>query len=326
MKVAIIGTGGIGKTHLENLRAIPEAEIVSICDVGPAGEAIAKGLGASFDIDYQAMLAATPAEVVLICTPTFLHRQQVRAVLEAGKHCICEKPLCLNAQEAKELFALAEVQGVQLLVAHVLHFWEEYALLSRMVKEKPFGEVLDVSFARLTARPAWASTGWLFDKEKSGLLPFDLHIHDLYYLIGLFGKPRIGYVQSGGRSGEKYHEYLRVCYEYPGITAAMEASWYNAPIPFTQRFRVYFERAVLAFDGERVMLYEQGKPEQNLSVAPSREVIQTSVNVTPTVAFLKELEHFFDCIRQGRPSDIVPKEQVITTLEVLEEVARESGL
>ena len=326
MKIAVVGTGGIGKTHLSNLQAMKEAEIVSICDVNAEAETLAKELGAAYDTDYKVMLAHTAADVVLICTPTFLHGEQVRATLEAGKHCICEKPLCLSAEEAKALFALAKQRGLLLLVAHVLHFWEEYAALAQMVKENRYGAVLDASFARLTERPAWTSTGWLFDKSKSGLIPFDLHIHDLYYVIGLLGKPHIGYVQSGGQAEENHQDYLRVCYEYPRTTVCVEASWYRAPIPFAQRFRVYFERAVAEYDGNQLMLYEAGQPVRNFSEGINKEGIHTSINVAPTMAYLRELEHFFDCIRQGKPSWIVPEEQVLAALETLESLGKPMDL
>ena len=318
MKVAVLGVGGIGKTHIDNLKAIEGVEIVSICDVSPGAEALAKELGATCFADCSAMLEASPAEVVLICTPTFLHEEQVRAVLEAGKHCICEKPLCLKSAQAKALFALAREKGVLLHVAHVLHFWEEYAILREIVQKGQYGRVVDANFVRLTERPTWSASGWLFDPEKSGVLPFDLHTHDLYYLIGILGRPKIGYIQTEGQP--QVLEYLRVCYEFPTATACAEASWYHAPIPFTQRFRVYFEKAVAEFDGDCLMLYAAGEEAKKLG-SDSKEVgIETSINVSPTTAYLKELEHFFDCIRRGSPSEIVTEEQVVDTLETLEEL------
>lgn len=79
--------------------------------------------------------------------------------------------------------------GVQLYVAQVLQFTREVEQLHRIVDERLYGEPLDACFERLSQRPAWSKGNWLFDREKSGLLPFDLHVHDLDVMVSVFGKP-----------------------------------------------------------------------------------------------------------------------------------------
>lgn len=324
MKIAMIGAGGIGQTHIENIRRIPGAQITDICDPSPKARAVADELNAAYVTDMNSMLEKTEAQIVLICTPTFLHAQQIRAVLEAGKHCICEKPLCFSSQEAKELYALAEKKGVQLLVAHVLLFWEECVTLADMVQKKPYGRLLDLHMVRLSEAPAWVEGGWLFDKSKSGLVPFDLHIHDLYYMISLLGKPQIGKVQSGGRGDALYDEYLRVCYDYPSTSVCIEASWYNAPIPFTFRYRAYFERALVEYDGQVIRVYEKGQPVRTI-ISGAENLIETKINVSPTNAYFNEMEHFLACIEKGVPSDRVITEEVIATLETAETIQKMLG-
>ena len=87
------------------------------------------------------------------------------------------------------MFALAEEKGVNLYVAQVLQFTREVEVLRKLVREGTYGRPLDAVFQRLSARPEWAQGGWLFDKSKSGLVPFDLHIHDLDVIVSLFGVP-----------------------------------------------------------------------------------------------------------------------------------------
>lgn len=324
MKIAMIGAGGIGQTHIENIRRIPGAQITDICDPSPRAKAVADELNAAWFTDDADMLESTQAQVVLVCTPTFLHADQIRRVLSSGRHCISEKPLCFTSQEARELYALAEEKGVQLLVAHVLLFWEECVALAQMVREQPYGKLLDLNMLRLSEAPAWVEGSWLFDKQKSGLLPFDLHIHDLYYLINLLGKPAIGKVQHGGRADVPYDEFLRICYDYPGTTVCIEASWYNAPIPFTAQYRAYFERALVEYDGKVIRVYEKGQPVRVIS-SEAQNVIETKINVSPTNAYFNELEHFLHCIETGALSDRVVAEEVIATIETAEAIQRLLG-
>lgn len=320
IQAALVGYGGIGKTHIDNLRSMEHVRVSDVCTLDTEARAEIEALGARFFTDYAQMLRDSAADVVIVCTPTHMHAQQVRQALLAGKHCICEKPLCLSTQEARELFALAERQGVYLYVAHVLLFWEEYMVLSQLVQSSRYGRMLDIEMHRLSERPGWSTTNWLFEKDKSGLLPFDLHIHDLYFLISLFGKPRIGHVQHGSRAGVDYDEYLRVCYEYPGLTAAVEASWYNAPLPFTMGFRAYFEQAVVCLERGHLVAYEHGGGERGLVWHESKDPLETSINVSPTSAFLHEMEHFMQCIIHDMPSDIVTPQHVLFTLQVLEDL------
>ncbi len=324
MDIAIIGMGGMGKTHINNIRMIADARITDICNLTPDEEFLAQNKDISFYEDYRIMLEKSTAEIVIVSTPTFLHGEQVRAVLESKRHCICEKPLCLSADEASELFVLAHDQSVQLFVAHVLLFWEEYTLLSRFVREMTYGHVMDIKLVRLTERPAWSSGGWMFDRYKSGLLPFDLHIHDLYFIISMFGKPKIGYLQHGGNKAVDYDEYLRVCYEFPNLTICAEASWYNAPYPFTQGYRVYFEDALVTFNGEEVLIYKQGCLPEKFFFEKREKILETSINVSRTSAYMLEIEHFIDCARNNIPSQIVTRDQVVWTSEVMEDIVMRS--
>ena len=79
---------------------------------------------------------------------------------------------------------------MQLYVAQVLQFTREVETLHQVMEDERYGKPLDACFERLSARPGWVQGSWLFQKEKSGLLPFDLHIHDLDMMVSIFGEPR----------------------------------------------------------------------------------------------------------------------------------------
>lgn len=314
--VAIVGAGGMGKTHLGNLANMQEVVVDSICDPSPAASALASELHAAYYVTVEEMLANTAATIVLVCTPTFLHAGQIEAVLRSGRHCISEKPLCLSSAQAKALFALAQEMGVHLYVAQVLHFTEQYMKLQEIVDSGEYGRVLDAFFYRLSEKPKWTAGNWLFDPQKSGLIPYDLHIHELDYIVGLFGKPLKAQRQQPVGGGQCDH--YRFLYTYENLTVCTEASWYNAPIPFTDGFRLYFEQAVVVCEGGKMTVYKAGETTGQLLLDSTKNASSTAINVSSSLPYLCEVEHFLQCAAENRASDIVKNENVIAVLETLE--------
>ena len=96
IRVAVVGLGKMGLSHLSMIRAHPEVDLVGICDAtGYVLDVLAKYTGVPIFNDYLKMLDdhAEP-DAVLIATPTHLHAPMVRAAMERGVHVFCEKPLC----------------------------------------------------------------------------------------------------------------------------------------------------------------------------------------------------------------------------------------
>jgi predicted dehydrogenase len=240
--------------------------------------------------------------------------------LESGKHVICEKPLALKARDVRDMYALAEQKKVQLLVGHVVQFAPASAALHKIVAGGEYGKPLEAEFLRLSACPKWAAGGWLFDKNKSGLLPFDLHIHDLDLLISLFGIPKDYTVVSGGRERLAYKEYYRFLYRYPNLNVTACAAWYNADFPFTATWRVYFENAVVVFDGTVMTSYSSDKPPRHFDIE-EKVKIETGINLPPTGMFYEELNFFADRIQRG--GDQYRKDEIIALIEILENITKE---
>ncbi|HLV49817.1 MAG TPA: Gfo/Idh/MocA family oxidoreductase, partial [Erysipelothrix sp.] len=168
----------------------------------------------------------------------------------------------------------------------------------------------------------WLTGSWLFDKEKAGLIPFDLHIHDLDVIVSLFGQPEsFDFMSSQGVSD--FPEHFRFIYKYSNTNVVAEAAWFNAEIPFTARWRVYFEKGYVVNDGETLVAYpDQGDPI--VYDVEEKIKIETGINVPPTGMYYAELKHFINCIENEKPSSRVTAEQVVTVLEILEDVSKNS--
>lgn len=319
IRVGIVGLGGMGEVHYRNYEKIEDAEVAAFVSSSNKGNEKAKGLGLPHYGSIKEMVENEDIQVVDICTPNYLHKENVLEALNLGKHVIVEKPMALHKSDAEEMFALAEKKNLRLFVAHVLQFTKEMEILRGYVRSGELGRPLDGFFLRIAGKPGWSTDGWLFKKEKSGVIPFDLHIHDLDMIVSLFGKPEKYSYTSSGNEGIGYKEQYRFTYSYDDLHVAAEAAWFDADFPFTQSFRVYFEKGLLVRERDELILYEKDKGERKLDIT-DKVLVSTGINLPPTGMFYNELTHFLECIREGKDSSIVTKEQVLTVIELLEDI------
>jgi predicted dehydrogenase len=123
-KVAIIGLGFMGRTHIQALRRLG----VEVYGVAGISEDEAKNAAQELSIpkwyrNFNEAIADPAVKVVHLCTPNNLHFQQAKKALEAGKHILCEKPLALTPTESGELAALAKKTGLVTAVNYNLRFY-----------------------------------------------------------------------------------------------------------------------------------------------------------------------------------------------------------
>ena len=321
IRVGLVGAGGMGKVHYANYQHLPDDyEVTAVCDLTEASVKIAEEWGVPRLRSISEMLDTVDVDVVDICTPTFLHHDMVMESLSRGKDTFTEKPIALSYHDALEMLDEADKQGCQLYVAQVLQFTKEVAALREAVQSGIYGKPLDACFERLSACPRWAADGWLFDAKKSGLLPYDLHIHDLDVIVSIFGRPKGFAFTSCAGPDKSYPEQFRVTYDYGGLHVNGEAAWFNADIPWTARWRVYFENGMMINDGNSLKAY-QFDHEPVIFDTKDEVMVSTGINVPPCGWYYNELKHFAECIREKKPSPYVTREQLLTVMEILEEIS-----
>jgi len=192
IKVAVVGTGFIGPAHVEALRRIPNVEVAALVEVTQElAEQKAELLGIPKAMLFEDMLKESDIQSVHICTPNFLHFSQSKAVLEAGKHVICEKPLATKLEEAEELVALAKSKGL----VNAVHFNLRYYPMVRQMKTmRESGELGDVYSIMGSYLQDWlflqTDYNWRLEPDKSGesraIADIGSHLLDLTeYVTGL---------------------------------------------------------------------------------------------------------------------------------------------
>lgn len=170
INAAIVGTGFIGPAHLEALRRLPNVEVTALVEVNQEiADQKAAELGIPNAYTFEAMLADKSIDVVHICTPNFLHYPQTKAVLEAGKHVICEKPLAVTTAEAEELVKLAKEKEL----VNAVHFnLRYYPMVRQMRVMRQKGELGDVYSVMGSYLQDWlffkTDYNWRLEPDQSG--------------------------------------------------------------------------------------------------------------------------------------------------------------
>ena len=176
IKVGVIGTGRIGKLHLENLAIrIPSAEVVAVADVFVEGaEEIAGRFGIkTVTADYREIISNKDVEAVVICSPTDTHAQYTIEAAEAGKHIFCEKPLDLSIEKIQKVLDVIDKTGVKLMIGFNRRFDPNYAKVQQVVRDGKIGEP---HILKITSRdPSPPPAEYI---AVSGGMFLDMTIHD----------------------------------------------------------------------------------------------------------------------------------------------------
>ncbi|MFE2423031.1 Gfo/Idh/MocA family protein [Streptomyces hokutonensis] len=182
LDVALIGAGGIARTHLPAWTALgARVRIYSPDDRAPG---LADAFGATAVQSPEEAMAG--ADVVDVCTPTDTHREIALAAVAAGANVLCEKPLALTAADAGLIADAAETAGLRLYPGHVVRFFPAYARLRELVSGGALGRVAVARFTRTGRYPTWSP--WFADPSRSGGILVDQMIHDFDIARWLFGE------------------------------------------------------------------------------------------------------------------------------------------
>ena len=159
IRTAVVGTGFMGRVHLEALRRVEHVDVAAIAGRNPAA---AGKLGSAFGVPHAAfeeILGDSSIAAVHICTPNAQHYPMTKAALEAGKHVLCEKPLAVAVAEAEELVALAARGGVRNCVCHNLRY---YPMVQQMRQMRSGGELGEILLVQGTYSQDWLlyETDW----------------------------------------------------------------------------------------------------------------------------------------------------------------------
>src|ERR1700744_2085505 len=171
IRTAVIGTGFMGRSHLEALRRVENVDVVEVAgtslDKARAAGAGYNGLNSTGD--WRDVIADPSIDPVHITTPNVSHFPIAKAAFEAGKHVLCEKPLAMSVAEAEELVAL---QAQKKLRGGLNHNLRCYPMVQQMRRMREAGDFGDILVVQGTYSQDWmlyqSDWNWRVDPSVSG--------------------------------------------------------------------------------------------------------------------------------------------------------------
>jgi len=145
IKIAVVGLGKMGLSHLAIVKAHPEVELAAVCDSSSYVLGVLKKYtGVATYSDYDLMLRELDLDAVLIATPSRTHAGMVRKALERRVHVFCEKPFTLSIPDAEELTALAREKSLVTQVGYHNRFVGAFAEVKGLLDAGAIGKVTHV--------------------------------------------------------------------------------------------------------------------------------------------------------------------------------------
>lgn len=248
MRVGIIGVGFMGSTHAAGWAETGATLAGFLAETAQEAQPLAKQYGVKVYPDLKTMLA--DVDVVDICTPTHLHHEIALEAAAAGKHIICEKPLARTVEQAQAMVNACRKAGVQLLAAHVVRYFTEYALAKASVAAGEIGKPGVIRLSRGSYRPKKPAGNWFLDEAKSGGILMDLMIHDYDYARWIAGEVESVYAQKVTQKHPQAPvDYGLVILKHrSGALSHIAGAWAYPPPTFRTHIEIAGDRGLIEFD------------------------------------------------------------------------------
>jgi predicted dehydrogenase len=330
IKVAVIGTGSLGKEHARiyaELAAAGVVEFSGVYDVSPeAARKHAEKYGVSVfkSIDEAAQLS----HALSVVTPTVTHYAIARALLKAGRHVLLEKPMTDNAAQAAELVEMAQAERLILQVGHIERFNPVFNYLESVAAAPRFIET-----HRLSPFPA---------RSTDVGVVLDLMIHDLDVVLA-FVKSPVASVDAVGipvlsKSEDIANARLRFA---NGCVANLTVSRVSAER--MRKIRVFSGGPVTSYisldyraqEGFIYRVAREGEAESSLlkkllhskdstivSEFAGKRIVREPVPIRKEEPLKLELQHFIECVR-ARQTPLVSGESAKRALDLAFEITRQ---
>jgi myo-inositol 2-dehydrogenase/D-chiro-inositol 1-dehydrogenase len=325
VRVGILGTGFIGGLHAAAFRSVHDAEVAAVASptAGKAKRfAQEHGIPKSFQ-DYRDLLALQEVDVVSIGYPNYLHEKITLDAAAAGKHVICEKPLCCSLEEADRMIAACRQANVLLMYAEELCFAPKYVRAKQLVEEGALGRAFRVKQSEEHYGP---HAPWFWDVEKSGGgVLLDMGCHSIEYARWVFDKPAVRsvwaslgtYVHGDKTQGED-HSVCVVEFE-GGRIAVAENSWAK-PGGVDDRVEIYGSEGFTHADllrGNSMLTYSQSGYGYAVEKAgDTKGYTFTVFEELWNYGFPQEMAHFVRCV-QGKDKPLETGEDGREVLKII---------
>ena len=316
MNWGILSTGVIAKNFAETARRMGD-EVILYAVASRSQEsadAFADRYGIPVRYASAQELAEDPrVDIVYIGTPHSAHAEGMHLMIEHGKHVLCEKSFTTDAQQAKEIFALAREKGVFVMEAFWTKLCPVYREVERVLASGAIGEIRAVTaqYGYTTGREARK-----FDPQMAGGTLLDIGVYAIGFACMMLGygfdSVQSSLVMNGAGTDAVDAIILRRGGAVASLTCAIGAQMPTMGAVYGTKGRIEIpefknpERVTVCIDGE----------------APYAIECPFEVN-----GFEYEIREAMACAAAGRMhSEIITPEQTVAVMEIMDQVRAQSGL
>lgn len=189
LKIAIVGTGIIGLSHINALKQIDECELVCLCDVNEAAvKPLAEENNVPYVLDYKEIPDKFELDAVILNLPHFLHCEATVFFLDKGVNVLIEKPMANTVEECDKMIEAEKRSGKKLAVAHIQRYFNAIAKMKEIYDSGELGKFCMYDGCRSLNYFSDARPRWFLNKKLSGggiLMNFGAHQLDkIQYITG----------------------------------------------------------------------------------------------------------------------------------------------
>lgn len=230
--VAVIGYGLSAKVfHLPLIEAVPEFKLHAIVQRSPTPESDAGKNHSTVKIfpSTEEMVKDSAVDVIVVTTTPQTHFEICKLALEHGKHVIVEKPFTTTSEEAVRLIEIAKRNQRLLTVYHNRRFDTDFLTLSKLMKERTLGRIVEFETHFDRHRPELpAGDGWKTKPLPGGGAIYDLGTHLIDQVVASFGLPEritgfVGSQREGNTTGYEDSCTVLLHYDTQGLLATVKA-------------------------------------------------------------------------------------------------------
>lgn len=291
MRIGIVSATGTARK-----RTIPALDGSDVCTVtaihgrdGSRLDDVARRHGVRHQYtDFSSFIADRKFDVAVVCSPPFLHHDQVSALLTAGIPCLVEKPFALTVADAVSLRNLSIAHSVPVRIAHQLRHQNTFGTMKDSLTDGSIGHPISASLEwSFTLNRKSASSRWKLDPSTNGKTSlYDAGIHCIDLAIGLFGPGIVCGINALMLPGDRTYEFVDLVSRHGDVSCMIRASRVYGP--FSNDLRVSGTEGEVTAPGfltekssESIQIHGSSgtRTEARTSAAPYRLEVEDLVRV-----------------------------------------------
>lgn len=312
-RVAIVGLGKMGISHLSMANGSPHMSVIATCDTAPLVAGMIEKYCSIPEVkSFDVLLARDDIDALIIATPSRAHEPMIRAAFSAGKHVFCEKPLTLSPDASEALSAEANDRSLVAQVGYHNRFVGTFLEAHRLIEIGKIGRVRHIhaeAYGPVVLRPQGKT--WRSAPEEGGGCLYDYAAHPIN-LMNWYAGPVLACpgadLPSQYSVGVEDAVYANLHFSNQ-VTGQISVNWSDeATRKMTTKLTVYGDGGKLSVDRQELQVFvgANGIPCDDYGKGWT---IRNITELTPQVDFYlrgeeysAQLDAFADAIRAGMPA------------------------